>query len=67
MKQEYRINAKLRRRGQTALDHNRTEFKSEDFEDDEEYCLAIASELLEMIREDREYLEGTDESTYEGN
>ena len=61
-KQEYRINAKIRRRGETALNSNRVEFKSEDYDDDEEFCLAIATELLEMLRADREYL-----SSLEGN
>lgn len=53
---EYRVNAKLRRRGQAALDTNRVEFKSEDYDSDEEFCLAIASELMEMLRADKEYL-----------
>jgi len=57
MSQQYRVNVKVRRRGEAALDHNRIEFKSEDYDDDEELCQAIASELLEMIKEDREYLE----------
>jgi hypothetical protein len=56
MDQEYRFNIKLRRRGQPALDSHRVEFKSEDYDSDEDYCLAIASELLEMLTEDREYL-----------
>lgn len=54
--QTYRINAKLRRRGQAALDHNRAEFTSEEYDDDEQLCQAVASELLEMIKADREYL-----------
>lgn len=54
--QQYRINAKIRRRGEAALNSNRVEFKSEDYDDDEEFCLAIAAELLEMLRADREYL-----------
>jgi hypothetical protein len=53
---DYRINAKLRRRGQAALETNRIEIKSEDYDTDEEYCLALASELLELITADREYL-----------
>lgn len=56
--QQYRINFKLRRRGQAALDQNRSELKSEDFDSDEELCLAVASELMEIIKADREYLEG---------
>lgn len=54
---EYRINAKVRRRGEAALEGNRTELKSEDFDDDEELCMAVASELLEIIKSDREYQE----------
>jgi hypothetical protein len=57
MKQQYRVNLKLRRRSQAALDQNRAEFKSEDFDDDEAYCKAVGSELLEMLTADREYLE----------
>lgn len=53
----YRINFKLRRRGQAALDQNRAELKSEDYDNDEEFSLAVASELLEILRADREYLE----------
>ncbi len=67
MKQQYRINAKLRRRGEAALEDNRIEFKSEEFNDDEEYCAAIANELYELIKADREYLdsmEGENEPTY---
>jgi hypothetical protein len=54
--QLYRLNAKLRRRGQAALESNRIEFSSEDYDDDEQFCQAIASELLELIKADREYL-----------
>jgi len=57
MSQQYRVNFKLRRRGQAALDQNRAELKSEDYDDDEEFSLAVAAELLEMLRADREYLE----------
>jgi hypothetical protein len=53
---EYRVNFKLRRRSQAALDHNRAELKSEDYDDDEQFCQAVASELLEMMTADREYL-----------
>jgi len=56
MGQEYRVNFKLRRKGQAALDAHRCELKSEDFDSDEEYCMAIASELLEMLQADRDYL-----------
>lgn len=55
--QEYRVNFKLRRRGQTALEGHVSELKSEDFDDDEEFCMAVATELLEMLKADREYLE----------
>ena len=61
MSQNYRVNFKLRRQGQAALDHNRSELKSEDFDDDEQWCQAVASELLEMTKADREYLEGLEE------
>lgn len=57
MAQIYRINAKIRRHHEAALDSNRVEFKSEDYDDDESLCMAIASELLEMLQADREYLE----------
>jgi hypothetical protein len=58
MEQTYRVNVKVRRRGEAALDDNRIEFKSEDFTDDEDLCWAVASELLELLKQDREYLEG---------
>lgn len=58
--QLYRCNFKLRRKGQAALDQNRCELKTEDYDDDEQFCQAVASELLEIIKADREYLEGTD-------
>lgn len=58
---EYRINFKLRRRGNPAIDHHRSEIKSEDYDDDAEFCLAVASELLEMLKEDRDYLETQEE------
>jgi hypothetical protein len=54
--QTYRVNVKLRRHHQTALDNHRAEFKTEEFDDDESLCMAIASELLEMLRDDRDYL-----------
>lgn len=60
----YRINVKLRRRGQPAFDNNRAEFLSEEFDTDEDMCLAVASEMLEQLKDDREYLlsiEGEDE------
>jgi hypothetical protein len=58
MEQQYRFNFKLRRRAQPALDQNKIELKSEDFDSDEEFCLALASEAMEMITADRDYLEG---------
>lgn len=54
--QKYRCNFKLRRKGQAALDQHHCELKSEDFDSDEEFCLAVASELLETLKEDRDYL-----------
>jgi hypothetical protein len=54
--QTYRINAKLRRRGEAALDQNRTELKSEDFDNDHEFCQAVASDLYEILQADRDYL-----------
>ena len=56
MDQTYRVNFKLRRRGQPALDQNRCELKSEDFDNDEDFCAAVASELMEILTSDREYL-----------
>lgn len=56
MEQQYRVNMKLRRRGDAALDSHRVEFKSEDYDSDEDFCMAVASELLEMITEDRDFL-----------
>lgn len=63
---QYRINAKLRRRGQPALDKNRVELKSENYDDDLEFCQAVAMELYETITADRDYLdslEGEDDAT----
>lgn len=63
-KQLYRFNFKLRRRGKPALDHNRCELKSEDYDSEEEFALALASEAMEMLKADREFLEeseGNDE------
>lgn len=68
MRQLYRVNFKLRRKSEAALDHNRSELKSEDYDSDEEYCLAVASELLEMIKADREYIAergGDDDSDFD--
>lgn len=56
MNQNYRVNAKLRRRGEAALESNRAEFKSEDYDSDEDFCLAVASELMNMVIADRDYL-----------
>ena len=57
MEQQYRCNFKLRRRGQAALDQNRSELKSEDYDDDEEFCRAVAQELYEILKADREFLD----------
>jgi hypothetical protein len=59
--QEYRINAALRRRNETSEPDNRIELCSEKYDTDEEFCLAIATELLELIKQDREFLEGRDD------
>lgn len=59
--QLYRVNVKLRRRGDAALESNRVEFSSEQYDDDEQLCQAVASELLEIIKSDREYLNDQDE------
>ena len=56
MNQEYRVNLKLRRRGQAALETHHVEFQSEEYDDDEQMSQAIASEVLEMIKADRDYL-----------
>jgi hypothetical protein len=56
MNQEYRLNIKLRRRGQPALDTNRVEFQSEEYDDDIEMANALAAEFLMMIQADRAYL-----------
>lgn len=61
----YRANVKLRRRGQAALDNHVIEFKTEEFKDDEEFCMAIASELMNMLQDDREYLEDQEGNTDE--
>ena len=63
MEKEYRFNFKLRRRGQAALDQNRIELKSEDYDDDEEFCQALASEAYQMIKADREYLEEVEDDS----
>lgn len=57
MSQLYRVNMKLRRRGHAALDSAHVEFQSEDYDDDESMCMAVANELMEMLQSDREYLE----------
>lgn len=54
--QEYRLNLMLRRRGDAALDQNHAEFRSEDYDNDEEFWLAVASHGLELMKEDREFL-----------
>lgn len=61
--QLYRANFWLRRRGEPALDHNHIELKTEDYSSDEEFCLALAAEALEMLREDREYIEGVEDGS----
>lgn len=61
VKQLYRLNLKLRRRGDAALENHHAEFKSEDYDDDESLCVAIASEVMEMITADREYLSESEE------
>lgn len=60
--QQYRINASLRRRNEPASPDNRIEICSEHYDNDEEFCLAIATELLDLIKSDREYMEGKDEA-----
>lgn len=61
MSYEYRINAKLRRRGQSAFPSNIIEFCSEQYDDDESMCAALASEMLEQIKADREYQQQRDD------
>ena len=58
---DYRINAKLRRKGQAALETNRIEIKSEDYDSDEDFIFALASELKELIASDRDYLDQIEE------
>lgn len=57
MAHQYRVNFKLRRRGQAALDQHHYELKSEDFVSKEEFCLQVAADLLENMNEDIEYLD----------
>lgn len=61
MEQTYRFNFQLRRKGQATLDQNHLELKSEDYDSIEEFCQALASEALEMLKEDIEYLEGVED------
>ena len=56
MEQQYRINVKLRRRGDAALDNNRAELKSESYDSDEDFCKALYDEVLEMLKADRDFL-----------
>ena len=60
--QTYRCNFKLRRRGQAALDQNHCELKTEDFDSDADFCMAVASELMELLTADRDYLESLEGS-----
>jgi hypothetical protein len=59
-KQLYRLNMKLRRRGSAAMDQNRYELKSEDYDSDEEFCFAVASELMGLITSDRDAIDEQD-------
>ena len=56
---EYRVHLQLRRRSQPPFDN--LTVVTEDFEDDETFCLAIASKLMELLKEDREFLETVEE------
>lgn len=61
----YRINIQIRRIGEAPLAQDKTEYKSEEFDSDEELCSAISTEVLQQLEQDRDYLdsvEGTDES-----
>jgi hypothetical protein len=49
---DYRVYVMVRRRGKAPF--NIGELPSEDFDTDEEYCLAIASNLLEELKACRE-------------
>ena len=44
----------LRKRNCGLGTYDGREIRSEDFETDEEFCLAVASDLLDLIQEDRE-------------
>lgn len=56
MQVDYRFNFKLRRRGQAALDQNRAELASENYDSDEDFCQALYDEALGMLKADREFL-----------
>lgn len=47
----------LRKRNNPLGSYDGREIRSEDFDTNEEFCLAIASDILDMIREDQERLE----------
>jgi len=55
MKEQYAVSVKISRKGQRPFDQ--LTFRTDDYEDDEQFCQAVASQLMETIREDREYLE----------
>jgi len=56
--QEYRIHVRVRRRAEAPFES--IELQSEDYDNDEDYCLAIASKVMDALREDREFLEASE-------
>jgi hypothetical protein len=58
----YRVARGLRKQNHAFDDYEGVELRSEDFDDDEEYCQAIASHILELIKDDYEAEENDDDS-----
>ena len=60
MNYRYRICRGLRQQGKPFDEYEGLELRSEEFDDDEEFCQAVASHLYEVLQDDKEAEDETD-------
>lgn len=54
MNYRYRVCRGLRKKGEPFDEYEGVELRSEDFDDDQEFCEAIAAHVYEILKDDKE-------------
>jgi hypothetical protein len=53
----YRVSVQIRRYGEGVLDQEKTVYKTEEFDSDEDLCEALTTMVSQTLEDDRNYLD----------